>query len=257
MPLKIIASKSSSVGSYIMVLLLRYSNFFIFYLISNLSCFNSLKYFTNFKTDDSVHNLWTIKDYVTLANDLKGNLENSFTICSSVFIKFWATRTSVIGMLKEDGDHWFNLEVGITSRNYRILSEHMEIWYYNPVTGNHEKEIFRDTFIPIVPSSWYHICMGLDSDSGLLRIVINGLEIISQEKEYLRNTTSLKPRSLDGKIVALKGHVGFWYQQRATFSNMNIFSSIMSVEAMVNRTSGGETCNSPGNYLRLYSYLSL
>ena len=87
MPLKIIASKSSSVGSYIMVLLLRYSNFFIFYLISNLSCFNSLKYFTNFKTDDSVNNHFAIKDYVTLASDLKGNLENSFTICSSVYIK--------------------------------------------------------------------------------------------------------------------------------------------------------------------------
>ena len=43
---------------------------------------------------------------------------------------------------------------------------------------------------------------------------------------------------------------GFWYQNRNTFSNMNIFNSMMSVEDMVTRTAGGQGCDSPGDYLR-------
>ena len=47
-----------------------------------------------------------------------------------------------------------------------------------------------------------------------------------------------------------KGYIGFWYQFRNTFSNLNIFSSVMSVEDMVTRTAGGQGCDSPGDYLR-------
>ena len=47
-----------------------------------------------------------------------------------------------------------------------------------------------------------------------------------------------------------KGYIGFWYQFRSTFSNLNIFSSVMSVEDMVTRTAGGQGCDSPGDYLR-------
>ena len=208
------------------------------------------RYLSNFKTDESVYNHHLMKDYVTLANDPKENLQNSFTICSSTYVKFWVTRTTVIEMLKEDGTHWFNLELSLTSRKYGILSEHMEVWFYNPLTGNHEKELFRDTLIPIIPDSWYQTCMGLDTESGLLRIVLNGVEVVNEQKEYFRNTTSWKPKSLNGKIIVFKGYVGFWYQQRATFSNMNIFNSIMSVEDMISRTSNSQECNSPGDYLR-------
>ena len=45
---------------------------------------------------------------------------------------------------------------------------------------------------------------------------------------------------------------GFWYQNKNTFSNLNIFSSLMSVEDMITRTSGGDTCDTPGDYLRYH-----
>ena len=72
------------------------------------------RYFSNFKNDDSVwdqNSIFYVSDYVTLANDEKENLQNSFTICSSIFVKVWVTRTTVIEMLKHDGSHWFNLEL--------------------------------------------------------------------------------------------------------------------------------------------------
>ena len=43
--------------------------------------------------------------------------------------------------------------------------------------------------------------MGLDTVSGLLRIVVNGLEVVSEEKDYFRNTTHWKPKSVKGRLV--------------------------------------------------------
>ena len=98
----------------------------------------------------------------------------------------------------------------------------------------------------------YHICLGLDTVSGLLRIVVNGREVVNMEKDYFRATVGWQPRSLAGRLVVFKGSSGgFWYQYRSTFSNMNIFGSMMAVEDMVTRTAGGEGCDSPGDYLRL------
>ena len=206
----------------------------------------ALKYFSNFQFDQRTiyGEEHLIKDYVTLANDPKANLPDSFTICSSIFIKFrpGLKDVGIFEMFKEDGTHWFLL-------NYYVKT--LEFFYENPATGKSEMEKFSGTIIPIVPHSWYHACMGLDTVSGLLRIVVNGIEVINEEKEYFKNTNDWKPRSLKGKILQFKGYLaGFWWQFRDTFSNMNIFSSMMSVEDMVTRTSGGDTCDTPGDYLR-------
>ena len=44
--------------------------------------------------------------------------------------------------------------------------------------------------------------------------------------------------------------VGSWKQYKNTMSNLNIFSTMMSVEDMVKKTNGKE-CSTPGTYLRL------
>ena len=63
--------------------------------------------------------------------------------------------------------------------------------YENPNTGSNEFEEIADTIIPIIPHSWYHICMGLDTVSGLLRIVVNGKEVVNKEKEYFSHEKAL------------------------------------------------------------------
>ena len=45
------------------------------------------------------------------------------------------------------------------------------------------------------------------------------------------------------------------YQFSSTFSNMNIFGSIMSTESMIQRTLGGGLCSSPGDYLRSIDFI--
>ena len=137
-------------------------------------------------------------------------------------------------------------------------SEIVHVIYTDPKTNERDAEFFgmgvvvsNGTGIPIVPHSWYHVCMGLDTVSGLLRIVLNGVLVVNEEKDYFRNTKSWKPRSIENKILLFKAHKnGFWSQQKSAFSNLNIFGSMMTVEDMEKRTSGGDTCASPGDYLR-------
>ena len=61
--------------------------------------------------------------------------------------------------------------------------------------------MFLDTGILINPHSWYHVCMGLDTVSGLLRIVVNGKEVVNMKKEYFRNTKGWKSSSVKGKVL--------------------------------------------------------
>ena len=181
----------------------------------------------------------------------------TFSICSSVFIEFAHTNANVFHMLKQDGSAWFSLDVSTIDRSRfesEIINNESElllIWYQDPETNENLLADFWDTGVPIVPHSWYHICLGLDTESGLLRIVVNGVEVVDEERDYFRNTTHWKPVSVKENILVFKGYVGgFWYQFRSTFSNLNIFSSLMSVEDMVTRTAGGEGCDTPGDYLR-------
>ena len=58
-----------------------------------------------------------------------------------------------------------------------------------------------ETTVPVVPHSWYHVCMGLDVVSGLFRIFINGHLVENEEKEFFRDSTSIKPDSAAGNFV--------------------------------------------------------
>ena len=64
--------------------------------------------------------------------------------------------------------------------------------------------VIYDTDVPVSPHSWYHVCLGLDTVSGLLQIVMNGHVIENEVKEFFRDTHSIRPKSLEGK---LKGNI--------------------------------------------------
>ena len=132
----------------------------------------ALKYLTNFKLEErptyGAEHL--IKDYVTLANDPKANLPDTFTICSSIFMEYrpGLEGVGILEMFKEDGSHWFLL-------NYYVKT--LEFYYMNPASGKSGQESLTDVDIPVIPHSWYHACMGLDTVSGHVRVVVNGIEV--------------------------------------------------------------------------------
>ena len=224
---------------------------FIFTYFTIIVNGNKLKYYSNFKFEKLVFGQEDlVVDYLTLAEDPKGNLPESYTTCSSVFVEFVTTTIAIIQMLKQDGTPWYSLAI-YDSREYDTMSETLQLWYENPTTGEVQVEFLSGSHIPIVPHSWYHICMGLDTVSGLLRIVVNGVVMVNEEKDYFRNTVQWKPKSLERRLLLLRNYIsGYWYRHSSVTSNLNIFSSMMSVEDMVSRTTRGDECDSPGDYIR-------
>ena len=115
-------------------------------------------------------------------------------------------------MLKDDGSAWFSLDVSTIDRSRfesEIINNESElllIWYQDPETNENLLADFWDTGVPIVPHSWYHVCLGLDTESGLLRIVVNGIKLVDEEKEFFRNTSAWTPQSLAGKLLVFKGY---------------------------------------------------
>ena len=172
-----------------------------------------------------------------------------------MFIQIAHSNANVFHILKADGSAWFSLDIDTGGRaRYEAPmndeSESLLIWYEDPMTNQILPVDFPDTGIPIVPHSWYHVCLGLDTVSGLLRIVVNGVKVVDEEKEFFRNTSAWKPQSLAGKLLVFKGYNIAWAQYRGKFTNMNIFSSMISLEDMMMRTSGvADDCTGPGDYL--------
>ena len=76
------------------------------------------------------------------------------------------------------------------------MAHFLNYFYLGEFTGT---EIF-ETDVPIVPHSWYHVCLGLDTRSGLLRITVNGHVVQNEVKEFLKNTSLIKPKSVSGKL---------------------------------------------------------
>ena len=224
----------------------------VFLSFTKITNGKSLVYYSNFKFEPLIFGPEdVIVDYIKLADDQKENLPDSYTICSSIFVKFATTDIAILQMLTQDGTPWYRLAL-FSSRDLDKMSETLVLWTVNPMSGLFEVQYLSSPHIPIVPNSWYHICMGLDTVSGLLRIVVNGVVMVNEETDNFRNVGHLKPKSLDGKLLLFKGYIkGFWYQHRGITSNLNIFSSILSVENMVTRTSGSDDCSSPGDYIRL------
>ena len=91
---------------------IRFRTVFLLFFFSFLYLASSDTYLSNFKFEIPVIGYESlIKDFAMLNNDPKANIPDSFTVCSSVFIKFWSTDISIIEMLKEDGSHWFHMKL--------------------------------------------------------------------------------------------------------------------------------------------------
>ena len=154
-----------------------------------------IPYYSNFNNGNLIFGTESqIPDFVTLANDPKANLPNDFTVCSSLFIEFMTTKNNFIEIFKKDGTHWFQMDLEHL-RDYKTFSERISMYYGSDLFK------FWDSKVAINPHSWYHICLGLDTVSGHLRIVINGQVIFDSIKELFINTTSVKPKSVAGKFT--------------------------------------------------------
>ena len=164
----------------------------VFLSFTKITNGKSLVYYSNFKFEPVIFGPEDIiVDYISLADDPKENLPGAYTICSSVFVKYATSDIAILQMLKQDGTPWYRLAL-FSSRDLDKMSETLVLWTVNPITGLFEVQYLTSSHIPIVPNSWYHICMGLDTVSGLLRIVINGVVMVNKETDNFRYTVHVE-----------------------------------------------------------------
>ena len=170
--------------------------------ITNINCLDTNLYSTfSFDEDFTVLGVESsIKDFISLANDPKSRFPESFTICSSILLKFENVVTHgahFVQIYTENGSHWFSYQLVIVES----LNLQTALFYMDPSTGTFHHDANNEAPIPVIPHSWYHVCLGLDTVSGHLRIVINGVTVVDMEKLYFKNTTAITPKSLIGKVT--------------------------------------------------------
>ena len=103
--------------------------------------------------------------------------------------------------------------------------------------------------VKVVPHSWYHMCLGVDTASGWVRYVLNGELVLDSALDNMKEPSTTKPSSLKGHLYIGKMEWnGIFYQSRQSVSNVNVFTGLMAVERMVGLTHG-EECGTAGDYL--------
>ena len=188
--------------------------------------FLSLEMGSNKKSLDDVPSL------AVLDNDPRAALPQSFTICSTILSGFKTTPHNVL--------MFFNL---FGNDREQILPAVMfgENFYTTKVASGQIPTVF--------PNQWLRSCMAVDSTSGMVQWVVDGILVENRTFDNLR--VSKIPTNLSGKIVlgAYLSPIKSWQVFSNKLTNLNIFSSLLPLPEMQRKTKGEEVCLEEGDYL--------
>ena len=176
-----------------------------------------------------------VLNYAELKHDPRANLPSSFTICSSA-MRTYGGDQMFFNILGKDGNSW--LQPILWNRNEKTTFFHRN---------------WADVKLPpVFAYQWVRSCMAINSDSGLLQWVVDGILVEDTTVDVLRDTKANMPLDLTGKIVlgayqsvSTKKWRNFWPNQ---VTNLNIFSTALEIEAMVENTKSTK-CILDGDYL--------
>ena len=167
----------------------------------------------------------------TLLKDSMNSFPSSFTICTSYMVKGGATGYRLLTLSDQDRQSW----------------THIKVDTFSTLTGYNvyiDKVFFSVTIeTPIFPLDWSHYCLSLNSDSGMIRLVVDGAVLEEKVHEHALEVDVNRPSTL---ILDLGFRSQGEYSGETT--NLNIFSSALSREIM-ERMTGGEECGAEGDYL--------
>ena len=135
----------------------------------------TISYFSSFRFEIGIKYgaEFTVKNYVSIASDEKSDLPDRFSICSSLLVNYVNSEHNFLTMFKDNGSHWFTLDLAVTQRNLETMTETMKIYYEDPDTGKYASEQFLDTGIPIVPHSWLELPTNLREVSQCLFSIVS------------------------------------------------------------------------------------
>ena len=186
---------------------------------------------SDFEVGAQKKSLEDIQRLAVLANDPRAALPSSFTICSDIMSVF-STKMNFL--------MFFNL---LGSTGNRLLPAVMfdRSFYTTRVAGGQIPTVF--------PNQWVRSCMAIDTYSGMIQWVVDGNLVENFVIELLKDSkTNI---NLKGKIIlgAIETSSGFWRVYSNKLTNLNIFSGLLPVPDMQQRTKGDDICLKEGDYL--------
>ena len=181
-----------------------------------------------------------IHSYAELKHDPRASLPDSFTICSSIMTPscpnyIWPAFFTI---LDNEG-----AQLLATICNRGFIESSLEILYHLGAT-----ELITGKIPPLFPNQWTKSCLALNITSGLIHWVVEGTLIMTTKSEEVKNSKN-KPKDLSNKVVlGARSYGGIWFQPSQKVTNLNIYSSFLSIERMKNMTKD-ESCVEEGDYL--------
>ena len=173
--------------------------------------------------------------HATLLRDPNNSFPSSFTICASFMVKAWTTEFASAYMFQlndKDGDRWGY--VNMLTCTYVEYEVYLGNVYFIATTDG-----------PLFPLHWTHICLSLDSVTGVVRIVVDGKVLHQKVEQEVWAEDENRPSNLS---ILLGMDVNYPSEFTGQTTNLNVFSSSLSRERM-ERMTGGEECGAPGDYL--------
>ena len=181
-----------------------------------------------------------VHTYAELKHDPSASLPDSFTICSTIMTtrcpsSVWPTFFTLL-----DNDR-AQLLASIGNRGSDVSS--LEILYLEGAT-----ELVTGKIPPLFPNQWIRSCMAINTTSGLIHWVVESTLILTTTSEEVRSTKN-GPKDLSKKLVlGARSYGSLWFAPSQKVTNLNIYSSALSVEKMERMTEGG-ICPEEGDYL--------
>ena len=178
--------------------------------------------------------------YIELRTDPTNLLPSAFTICSSA--KSSTGDIIFFALLGEDGNQVLSAHFSNDAARRRGQKQTNSVLFVS------ETLVVVPTPVLVFPQEWLRSCLALSSESGQVHWVVEGEVLVNKTFEVLTEETLL-PLALDGRLLfGLLQYEKNWYTSDGRISNVNIFSSALSIEEMMEITTSGE-CEKKGDYL--------
>ena len=100
---------------------------------------------------------------------------------------------------------------------------------------------------PLFPNQWTRSCIAVNTTSGLIHWVVDGTLVLDSDFAEVKNSKS-RPKDLSRNLVLGAQYYGGWFAASQKVTNLNIFSSPLTIEKMERMTRGG-SCVEEGDYL--------
>jgi hypothetical protein len=183
--------------------------------------------------------------HASMTQDPKQSLPPAFTVCSAVMVEVWlgeAPSAYMFDMLGADGDSWLGLKFdsGSTFTDFLVMVGS------NIFTVPHKGPA-------MFPHQWTRACLSVDpgpGKTGRIRLVVDGQVMEDRVHEDMDGPDEYSGTPPVNVTMLLGTNSWFLNEGDGKFTDVNVFSSVLSIDQMVRQTTAGsKECGAPGDYL--------